>query len=174
MPEPLTTRPGAVRASLVTLVAFVLLGCLAGWLWAKWADPAQFVVVADNAAMSELEAGQEFGVDVIYSAIAAATGLLAGGLLGWRYSSAGWLIPVTVTISATVAAVIAWRLGVALGPPQPLSALEGARAGDLVPEQLDVHAKGLLLLWPIAALLGVVASVAVLDPKRQRGDTLGR
>jgi len=174
VPEPLTARAEAVRASQVTLVVFIALGCLAGWLWAQWADPANFVVTADNAVMGELEAGREFGVDVVYAVIAAVAGLLAGSLLGLRYGSSGWVLPVAVTAAALLAAVIAWRLGVGLGPPEPLSALEGAQRDDLVPERLDVHAKGLLLLWPMTALIGVLASVAAVDPKRRRSHPDGQ
>ncbi len=164
VPEPRVTAAQVARASLIALAVFAALGLLAGWVWARWAEPAGYVVTSHGAVMGELQAGQRFGVDADYSALAGAGGLLAGSLLGWRQGRLGWVQPVVVALAAGLAAVIAWRLGVTLGPPPPAQALKGAQLGDLVPEELDVHAKGLLLLWPIAALVGSLASAAAHRP----------
>ena len=153
------------RAGLVTVMIFAVLGCLAAWLWSAWADPARYLVTNNNAVMGELEAGRQFGPDVAYSVIAVVAGLVAGSILGWRYGRVGWVLPVVTALAAAGAGVIAWQLGIALGPPDPRTLLGGAAAGDLVPERLDVHARGVLLLWPAAALVGLIASVAATDPK---------
>ena len=166
--EPSASRAEMVRLGVATLAIFAILGCLAGLLWAAWADPALYLVTNDNAVMGELEAGRQFGTDVVYSAIAVVAGLLAGSVLGWRYARAGWLLPVVVAIASIGAAVLAWRLGMALGPPDPRTALPEAAVGAFVPERLDVHARGLLLLWPIAALTGLISSVAATYPKSVR------
>lgn len=163
--EPRVSRREVLRSIAVTCVAFVVLGCLAAWLWASWAEPAHFVVTRNNAVMDELEAGRQFGTDVVYAAIAVIAGLVAGSVLGWRHARTGWALAVVTAGAAGVAALIAWRLGIVLGPPAPQSVLGDARVGDLVPERLDVHARGLLLLWPIAALVGFIPSAAAFDPK---------
>ncbi len=158
--EPGVSRADLLRSGLVACAAFVVLGCLAAWLWSVLADPSEFVATRDNAVMDELEAGRQFGTDVVYSLLAVVGGLAAGSVLGWRYARAGWVLVVLTAVAAGAAAVIAWRLGIVLGPPAPQSVLGDARVGDAVPEQLDVHARGLLLLWPIAALAGLIASVS--------------
>jgi len=168
--EPGVSRAERVRVSAVTLAVFAVLGCLAGWLWSAWTDPALFLVTEGNAVMGELEAGRQFGADVVYSAIAVVAGLLAGSVLGWRYSRVGWLLPIVVALAAAGAALVAWQLGVALGPPDPGTALREAAVGAFVPERLDVHARGLLLLWPIAALTGLISSVAAIYPKAVRSE----
>lgn len=168
--EPGLDRTELVRSGLVAGAVFVLLGCLAAWLWSVWADPAGFVVTRDNAVMDELQAGRQFGTDVVYSALAVVGGLAAGSLLGWRYARAGWVLVVVTALAAGAAAVIAWRLGIVLGPPEPQSVLGDTRPGDVVPERLDVHARGLLLLWPIAALAGLIASVSASDTASTRSE----
>jgi hypothetical protein len=167
--EPPPSRRDVARAAILTLILFTVLGCLAAWLWSMWADPAHYQVTRDNAVMGELEAGRQFGTDVVYSAIAVVAGLVAGSVLGWRYGRVGWVLPVVTALAAVGAAVIAWRLGIALGPPEPLTAVGAAETGELVPERLDVHARGLLLLWPTAALVGLIASVAATDATARRG-----
>jgi len=166
--EPSASRDEMVRASVVALSLFAVLGCLAGWLWSVWADPALFVVTRDNAVMGEVEAGRQFGADVVYSAIAVVAGLVAGSVMGWRYPRVGWLLPVVVTVASGAAALLAWKLGMALGPPDPRATLSEAAVGATVPERLDVHARGLLLLWPIAALVGLISSVASSHPGTAR------
>ena len=167
--EPTVGWAEILRVGIVTLTLFAVLGCLAAWLWSTWADPARFVVTRHNAVMGELEAGRQFGTDVVYSAIAVVGGLVAGSVLGWRYGRVGWVLPVVAAIAAGLAALIAWQLGIALGPPEPIAVAPDAVPGDLVPERLDVHARGLLLLWPAAALVGFIASVAATDPEPGRG-----
>lgn len=169
-----TGRAELLRSGIVTCAAFVVLGCVGGWLWSMWADPARFVVIKDNAVMGELEAGRQFGADVVYSAVAVVGGLAAGSALGWRYARLGWVLAVFTAVAAGVAALIAWRLGIVLGPPPPQTVLGDARVGDRVPEQLAVHAHGLLLLWPIAALVGYIGSVAAFDPKSTPRDPAPR
>ena len=158
--EPRASRADLARCAVVTLALFAVLGCLAGWLWSVWADPPQFVVTRNGAVMGAIEAGRSFGPDVVFSAITVVAGLTLGSLLGWRYGRVGWLLPVLAAVAAGIAAIIAWRLGIALGPPDPATALQDASTGDLMPERLDVHARGLLLLWPVAALVGVIASIS--------------
>lgn len=172
--EPRVSRSEVLRSIAVTSAMFVALGCLAAWLWSIWAEPAHFVVTRDNAVMDELEAGRQFGTDVVYGAIAVVGGLAAGSVLGWRHVRAGWVLAVVTAVAAGVAALIAWRLGIVLGPPAPQSVLGDARVGDVVPERLDVHARGLLLLWPIASLAGLIASVAAFDSKIVPRDPPGR
>ena len=151
----------AARAGGVTAAVFLMLGCIAGFLWAALAEPASFMVAGGEAAMGELEAGQEFGVDVVFASIACVCGLAAGSFLGWRYHRIGWPQVLSTVAAATVAGLLAWKLGVWLGPADPASLLPSTPAGGLLPQRLDVHAPGLLLVWPVSALVGLIASVYV-------------
>lgn len=152
-----------VRAVLITGALFLVAGVVGGWLWSEFADPPAFEVVRATAIMGEEEAGRQFGVDVTFALIGLALAFPLGLLTGWRWHRVGWPQAVACAVAAGIGAVIAWRLGIILGPEDPASLLSGASVGDLLPEQLDVHARGLLLAWPVGALAGFVAAVLLFS-----------
>jgi hypothetical protein len=152
-----------VRAVLITGALFLVAGLVGGWLWSEFADPPAFEVVRSTAIMGEEEAGRQFGVDVTFALIGLAVAFPLGLLTGWRWHRVGWPQAVACAVAAGIAAVVAWRLGVILGPEDPAGLLDGASVGDLLPEQLDVHARGLLLAWPVGALAGFVAAVLLFS-----------
>jgi len=170
--EPRAGSADVIRAVAVTFSLYLALGCAAGWLWSLTAEPALYLVTGNNAVMDEVQAGREFGPDVVYSLIAVIAGVASGTLLGRMYAGLGWVLPVATALAAGMSALVAWRLGVALGPPDPLGLLRDAQAGDTLPARLDVHARGLLLLWPIAALIGLIASIATTPAHPVRHDRL--
>jgi hypothetical protein len=158
-----------VRAVVVTCVLFAVAGAIAGWLWAELADPPAYEVLRAGAIMGEEQAGREFGVDVTYALIALAFAVPIGLLTGWRWHRVGWPQVLAAAGGAAIASVVAWQLGVQLGPSDPADALSTAQVGDLLPEQLDVHAMGLLLAWPMGALVGVIIAVLLFSrPSRPR------
>jgi hypothetical protein len=164
------------RAVVVTCVAFVLAGIVAAWLWVQWADPPTFQVLEKSAIMGEEQAGRQFGVDVTYALIGLGIAGPLGFLAGWRWHRVGWPLVVGAAASAALAAVVAWRLGIVWGPSDPAEEWRSAQVGDQVPEQLAMHAKGLLLVWPIGALAGLILAVLIFSrPSRPRpyGDSIG-
>jgi hypothetical protein len=157
------------RAIVVTCVAFVVAGVLAAWLWAQWADPPTYQVLKASAIMGEEEAGRQFGVDVTYALIGLGFAVPLGFLAGWRWHRVGWPLVVGTAAASGLAAVVAWLLGVAWGPSDPANAWRSAQVGDQLPEQLAMHAKGLLLVWPIGGLAGLILAVLIFSrPSRPR------
>jgi hypothetical protein len=153
-----------IRAVVVTCVAFAVAGVLAAWLWAQLADPPSFQVLAQKSAiMDEEESARQFGVDLTYATIALALAVPLGLVTGWRWHRVGWPQVVAVAGGAGIAAVVAWQLGTVLGPDEPGSLVDSAQVGDLLPEQLDVHATGMLLVWPVGALVGLIVAVLVFS-----------
>lgn len=158
-----------VRALLVTAVVLIAAGVLGAWLWTQLADPPTFRVVKANAVMGEEQAGRQFGVDLSYALIGLGLSAPLGFLAGWRWHRVGWPLVVAAAVGAGLGAVVAWRVGIAWGPADPATLWRGAQVGDRLPEQLDVHAEGLLLSWPVGALVGVLLAVLVFwRPSRSR------
>lgn len=152
-----------VRAVVVTCLAYAAAGLLAAWLWAQLADPPAYHVFRETVLMNEEEAGRQFGVDISYAAIAGGFAVVLGFVTGWRWHRVGWPHIAAVVVGAATAAVIAWRLGIVLGPDEPAGLLSSAQVGDDIPEKLDVHADGLLLVWPVTGLIGLIAAVLVFS-----------
>ncbi len=56
--------------------------------------------------------------------------------------------------------MIAWRLGVRLGPPDP-SSVKGASVGDHVPAKLAIDGMAPFLVWPIFGLVGLIVATLI-------------
>jgi hypothetical protein len=72
-----------------------------------------------------------------------------------------------VALGGGLAAWVTVRTGLALGPSPELAALRDLAEGDEVSMQLKLHASGVALVWPIAALLGAVLQLWVLAKPEQ-------
>ena len=154
-------RAGALRWSLVALLAMAVLGVIGGSLWAMLADPPGYTVSSEAASMGEAESSKQFGVEVVYAGIAALLGSAAGLVAGWRLARYGWVLVLTVTLGGLAAALTSLLIGRWLGPPDPSDVIGAATVGTVVPDQLMVQSTGLLLIWPAAALAGLLLAVGL-------------
>ena len=153
-----------VRAIVVTCLAFLAAGVVGGIVWSAWADPPAYHVFPNGPPrMDEEEAGRQFGVDVVFALVGLGTAVLVGFVTGWRWHRVGWPLVLAVTGAAGVAGIIAWRLGMILGPDDPATVVGSAQVGDDIPEQLELHADGLLAIWPIGGLAGLILAVLLFS-----------
>lgn len=156
---------GLFRAVLNALAGFVIAGAVIGFVWSQIAQPSAFTVDSGQAFMGEAEAGRQFGVAVAYTWLGAITALVLGFVLGLRLHRHGWAIALIAAAAASVAAVIAWRVGLALGPPDPKSVIAAASDGERVPRRLEIDSYGILLVWPVLALAGLLSAIAWFVPE---------
>lgn len=153
------------------LLLLVVLGLVAGAVWAQVARPAQWLVSDGRLELTINASRDTFGVLLVFVAVGAVTALvwamLATVLLG-----TSWQQVVTVLIGSLVLAVICWRVGLLLGPPDPSSAAAGLSDGDMVDDRLSVQGFAPFLVWPIAGLIGMLLvtwPAAIRDRKAQQG-----
>lgn len=162
-----------MRRLLGVLVAAVLCGVAGAWLWAQIANPGTWTVTEQGLTMGEDAAQGQFSVLASFVAVGVGGGLLFG-LVGALLTGSGrahghWgLVPVLSALSMA-AALIAWRLGVEFGPPDP-QAVAGLAAGDTVSDQLAVNAWTAFLAWPIGTLVGILIIGLGFGSPRNRGD----
>lgn len=149
------------RASLVrplvvviaVLVAYALLGVVAGFVWERvWTPPAQVVqqhqvYYADYGSLRRVFTGT--GLYVLVGAAASALLALVVGLLTRRREL---LTLVTVLVGSSVAAIVMWKVGVRLGPADPAHAAAHAADGTKLPGQLAVSGHSPYLIWPMVSL----------------------
>lgn len=162
-PHPAATR-SAPQAAAVTIVGFCVVGALAGVVWPLLAEPANYTVTESGVRLGEAEAAKQFGVTVAYAAIGALAAVCWGGFCAYRYAARGWPHVLVTLAGAAVAALLARRLGVLLGPPDPSTVVGSTSPGEHVPMQLDVNSYGVLLVWPVAALVGLLVVLIWLAP----------
>lgn len=151
------TRHAALREAGLVLGWFVVLGVLGGVLWWLVTPLAEWTRTAKSASMDELNLGVSVAADGWFFVIGAVGGLVSGFVLtAWRRRDP--LVTVLLVAGgAGLASLLTYLVGHALGPGPVHEALAHARVGQQVPAQLEVHAPGVYLVWPVAALFTALA-----------------
>ena len=150
-------RPVTPRRVVVVSLAMLLLGIVSGLAWILLASPAQWEVRQGGIVLREAASRGQFSVIVVFVLIGIIVSLLWGWTATWLLADLGWIVIPLVVVLTSLAAVIAWRVGVELGPPPPGS-VAGLAVGDRVPAQLVVDGLAPFVVWPVFGLLGVVGA----------------
>jgi len=171
-PGPGRSQRSNVRAAVVdaviVVVWFVVAGVLGGVVWWQVTDLPKITRAGDSASQAPDQLVNQVGIDGWFFAVALVGGLLSGIiLLAWRRRDPLLMI-FLVALGGGLAAWATVRTGLALGPSPELAALRDLAEGDEVSMQLKLHAPGIALVWPIAALLGAVLQLWVLAKPEQQ------
>jgi len=183
-PEPAPRSPGlprvyAVRTELLIgaalLAGSALLGLLMGLIW-HWVAP-RVPLYADSSDIYLLnpEGEQSIAADMYFAIIGLGCGLVTGGLAYWRSRAreGGLGVTLGLALGGLLGGYIAWKLGVALGPSGNIVATaKSVPLGHTFYGPLALTAKAVLLAWPAAALLALVALTGMFTPKPTTGVVL--
>ncbi|GCB50188.1 hypothetical protein SNL152K_7531 [Streptomyces sp. NL15-2K] len=162
-----------VREAAVITVAVALGGVLLGVLW-WWLAPHVPLVgdVVDRnwvVYLKDTEGEQAVGVDGTFTLLAAAFGVLSAFVVFLLRRRGGVPLVVALTLGGLLGSLLAWRLGVWLGPAQDVVAhAKDVGKGVTFSAPLQLGAKGALLVWSLAALvvhLGLTALFGPRDPE---------
>jgi len=146
-------------------VGMLVLGVVGGLVWLWLAEPAEWEVTARGITLTEEAARGQFAVVVTFVGIGAVTCFCWGWVAGHVLRELGWVLVPVFAIVAGLASLIAWWLGVALGPTDPRDVADPS-LGDRLPAPLEIDAVAPFLVWPMFALAGLLVA-AWLD---RRGD----
>ncbi|MER6100978.1 ABC transporter permease [Streptomyces sp. NPDC001832] len=170
--EDWNLRSDLLRAAAVTaLVTAAGIGLGLLWLWLAPRVP----LISDGTAvfLSDSEGEEAIGADGTFVLLALAFGALSAVLVFLFQRRGGIALVVGLALGALLGSLLAWRLGVWLGPDQDVVA--HARAvgkGVVFDAPLQLRAKGALLVWPLVAMavhLGLTALFAPRDPEQESG-----
>jgi hypothetical protein len=151
-------------------VGMLVLGVITGLVWLWLAEPAEWEVTTKGIILTEEAARGQFAVVVTFVSVGAVTCFLWGWVAGHVLRELGWvLVPVFAAV-AGLAAVIAWRVGVELGPADPRDVADPS-LGDRLPAPLEVDAVAPFLVWPMFALAGLLVA-AWLDRREDAEDVM--
>ena len=171
MPDLSTTpsvRPASTpRRLAIATLATMLSGVIGGLVWVWLARPAQWLGRDGGIVLTEAASRGQFSVIVVFVAVGAVVSFVSGVVTGRLVPDLGWFAVPVVAVVVTVAGLVAWRVGVELGPPPP-GTVAGVGVGDEVPSQLAVDGVAPFLVWPIFGVLGVI--VASWAGDRRTGD----
>lgn len=158
---------------MIVTVLVTLSGIVLGLLW-LWLAP-KVPLISDSTAvfLSDSEGEEAIGADGTFVLLALAFGALSAALLFWFQRRGGIALVVGLALGGLLGSLLAWRLGVWLGPTQDVVA--HARAvgkGVVFDAPLQLRAKGALLAWPLGAMavhLGLTALFGPRDPEPEWG-----
>ncbi len=157
-----------VREAALITVGVALGGLLLGVLW-WWLAPS-VPLVSDGTAvyLQDSEGEQAIGVDGTFTLLALGLGALSGLVVFLLRRRGGVPLVLALTAGGLLGSVLAWRLGVWLGPTQNVVAhAKQVGEGVTFPAPVELNAKGALLSWSVAALvvhLGLTSLFAPRDP----------
>lgn len=155
-PSPILVDTGIV------LAWFLVAGVLAAVAWWQLVDLPEATRQGRSVVVEAAQLGKEVNIDGWFFALAAVGGLVSGvALLLWRERDP-LLMVVLVTVGGGLAAWVASRLGRLLGPESESVVLRSRAEGAHAPLELQVHAPGVLWVWPAAAALGALLYLWVL------------
>jgi hypothetical protein len=159
---------GAVVTVVVTL-AGVLLGVL--WWWLAPHVPLVGDVVDKNwvVYLEDTEGEQAVGVDGTFTLLGVAFGVVSALVVFLLRRRGGVPLVVALGVGGLLGSLLAWRIGIWLGPAQDVIAhAREVGKGVTFSAPLELGAKGALLAWPVAALvvhLGLTGLFGPRDPE---------
>lgn len=162
-----------VRQAALAVLAIALSGALLGVLWWKLAPTVPLVgdVVDERwvVFLKESEGEQAIGVDGTFTLLALAFGALSGLVAFLLRRRGGVPLVVALGVGGLLGSLLAWRVGVWLGPAQDVIAhAKDVGKGVTFDAPLKLGAKGALLAWSLAALvvhLGLTGLFGPRDPE---------
>jgi hypothetical protein len=159
-----------VRAGVLTAVVVAALGVPVAAIWYAVAPRVAYRAGRGGGTIVDFGTQNFIAADGWFFVITAVAGVLTG-VAAWaigRRRAVG--LAVGLAVGGIAAALIAWRLGTWFGSSGFHTALRTRPAGTIVHAPLALGAKGCLVAWPIAALVGLVVGVASEAPGGRRAD----
>lgn len=159
-----------VRQAAVTAVAVALSGVLLGVLWWQLAPSVPMVggVLGDGWTVvpKNPEGEQVVGVDGVFTLLALAFGVLSAVVVFLLRRRGGVPLVVALGVGGLLGSLLAWRVGVWLGPAQDVIAhAKDVGQGVTFSAPLKLSAKGALLAWPFAALVVHLGLTGLFGPR---------
>lgn len=154
-----------VRDAVVAAVLVGVCGVVLGLLW-LWLSP-RVPLVSDGSAiyLKDSEGEQAVGADGWFTLLGLALGAVTAGAVYWWRRAGGAAVVIGLAVGGALASLLAWRMGVWLGPPQ--NVVEHARRigpNKVFSAPLQLRAKGALLAWPIASMAVFLGLTSVFSP----------
>lgn len=168
-PAPASRRPdwrGILLESVGVLALFAAGGALAGWIWEKWATVPQGVAFDGEWRLGYRIEGdffvgdndwfeRAFGVIGTYVVLGVVSGLVIGVVVSLVCRRSELATLAAVAVGSVLAAFVCYRVGLALGAPDPASVARGAADGTIIPADLAIEQRGPFVVWPLGSLIGL-------------------
>jgi hypothetical protein len=152
-PGPLAAG-GPLRTALYVLLAYAVLGVVAGVVWEwVWTPPGQVISQHQLFYDSDASLRRVYTGTGIYVVVGAVASALVALVVCLRTRGRELLVLVLILVGSALAAALMWRVGTLLGPANPATLAAHTTALTRTHGQLTVAGKSPYLAWPMASLL---------------------
>jgi hypothetical protein len=165
----MTERPdrrAALRSGLWVGWWLAVAGLVLGVVWRLVAPVARIRIESDGGYFADPSPRQFVEADIWFGALMLAAGVVAGVLVWRLVRSHPTALVVGLAAGGVLGGVLAWLVGKYLGRLDQAAALK-APVGSIVRDRLDLGAKGLIGVLPIAAV-AVWLALDLLAQRRER------
>ncbi|WP_326599524.1 ABC transporter permease [Streptomyces sp. NBC_01803] len=157
------------EAVLVALPVAVLTGLPLGLLWLWRAPRVPLVSDGEAVLLANAEGQQAIGADGTFLLLGLAIGAVTGIVVFALRRGGGVAVVLGLVLGALLGSVLAWRLGVWLGPTDDLAGHARSAGKDVVFDgPLEIGARGVLLGLPFAAVATHMFCLSVWGPRDPR------
>lgn len=159
-----------LREAAVITVVVALFGALLGVLW-WWLAPHVPLVgdIVDEkwvVYLGDSEGEQAVGVDGTFTLLALGFGVVSAFVVFLLRRRGGVPLVVALGVGGLLGSLLAWRVGIWLGPAQDVIAhAKSVGKGVSFSAPLKLGAKGALLAWSLGALLVHLGLTALFGPR---------
>jgi hypothetical protein len=158
---------GQLRIGVAATLVIAVLGVPAGLLWTTVAPRTTYVIAGGKAFLGDPESQTLIAADGWFAVLTALAGLLCGVvayLLAGRLREIGLLA--ALAAGGTAAGLIAWWVGSLIGRSSFQHQVRTAHDGTTAKSALDLHAAGVVIAWPLVAIV-VFGLLEALDVARR-------
>ncbi|MFJ3159458.1 DUF2567 domain-containing protein [Streptomyces kanasensis] len=155
-----------VRQGAVVLLAVAVAGFALGLLW-LWLAP-RIPLVSDGTAvlLTDSEGEGAVGTDGVFLLLGLAFGAVSAPAVFLLQRRGGIAVVVGLALGGVLGSVLGWGTGTLLGPTHDVVARARAVGeGVTFDAPLELHAYGVLLAWPVAAMAVHLALTALFTPR---------
>jgi hypothetical protein len=156
-------RSATARILGEVAVASALLGGLLALGWVALAPDIYAEVTEAGWRLSRAQQRQQFGIEAWFGLLAGLAGSAAGVVLFRRHRHHPVTVQLALVVCGVGGSVLGWQLGRRLGPGDLDERAAAAAVGSQLDVPLEIHAYGMLLVWPVIAAIAAVSVAALLD-----------
>ncbi|MGZ4638512.1 MAG: hypothetical protein ACXV2J_05565 [Actinomycetes bacterium] len=153
-----------LRTGAVVTASVAAAGIPVAVVWWLIAPLPQLVVRAGSIYYTEANTEYAVAADGWFAVCTATAGLVAALVVFARARHARLGPLVGLAAGGLLGAVVAWRLGVHLGPGGARDTAKGLADGTRFDGPLQLGARGVLFAWPLASVVAYFALTAGLEP----------
>ncbi|MGC0414867.1 AAA family ATPase [Embleya sp. AB8] len=155
-----------VIAFAVVVGACLVAGTIVGVVWEQIAPRVPLIATKDGVFQTAPETESSIALDGWFAVCGVVAGIVLAPPAFWRFRRQGVATALALTVGGLAGSYLAFKIGVQLGPDGIAEQVRRVGLGKRFDQPLDIQAKGVLMLWPIASMvifLGLSAGFAPAD-----------